>query len=231
MRFNRRILAVFLGVLVFSWSHGAAVAEVEAEGLSSPEATIAGFNAAIVEAINTPEEAGFDVRQAIMRDAVGEAFDMPVLARRTMSRTVWSSWSSDQKRLYVETLQSYQAAVLADRFKPGADVTFEIDGVENSVQGTKLVKTRILRPDDEDVKLNYLTAHREALWRVVDIYLNSTISEVAMRRSEYSAIVAEQGFDGLIAALNAQIEAIVMSHAMTGQGASPSQELPAALAE
>jgi phospholipid transport system substrate-binding protein len=149
------------------------------------------------------------VRHDIMKAAVSDAFDLPTMARRTINRLIWSDWSSEQKQSYIDILLVFQSAVLADRFKPGAEVSFEIDGVEDGRRKTKLVKTRILRPDDEDVKLNYLTVEREDKWRVVDIYLNSTISEVALRRSEYSNIVANQGFDALLEALQKQIDDII----------------------
>ena len=39
-------------------------------------------------------------------------------------------------------------------------------------------------------------------WLISDIYLDSAISEVATRRSEFAATFRSEGFDGLIAALN-----------------------------
>jgi phospholipid transport system substrate-binding protein len=39
-------------------------------------------------------------------------------------------------------------------------------------------------------------------WLISDIYLDSAISEVATRRSEFAAILRTEGVDGLIAALN-----------------------------
>ena len=39
-------------------------------------------------------------------------------------------------------------------------------------------------------------------WVISDIYLDSAISEVATRRSEFGAILKSQGVEGLIAALN-----------------------------
>jgi phospholipid transport system substrate-binding protein len=39
-------------------------------------------------------------------------------------------------------------------------------------------------------------------WLIADIYLDSAISEVATRRSEFAAILKREGIDGLIAALN-----------------------------
>lgn len=188
--------------------------------VKDPVTTIEAFNDAIRQAIQTSEDAGFAVRHEIMKKAVSETFDMPVMARRTINRQTWKGLSKEQKETYIETLQTYQAAILADRFKPGAKVDFAIDEVVDGRRRTKLVKTRIVRADDEDVGLNYLMIEREDKWRVVDIFLNSTISEVAMRRSEYTAIVSEQGFDALVEALNGQIAEL------TGEGAEavPAQE-------
>ena len=39
-------------------------------------------------------------------------------------------------------------------------------------------------------------------WQIADIYVDGTISEVATRRSEFAAILRNQGIDGLIEALN-----------------------------
>jgi phospholipid transport system substrate-binding protein len=39
-------------------------------------------------------------------------------------------------------------------------------------------------------------------WLISDIYLDGAISEVATRRSEFAAILRNEGIDGLIAALN-----------------------------
>ena len=40
------------------------------------------------------------------------------------------------------------------------------------------------------------------IWLISDIYLDSAISEIATRRSEFAAILRKDGIDGLIAALN-----------------------------
>jgi phospholipid transport system substrate-binding protein len=40
------------------------------------------------------------------------------------------------------------------------------------------------------------------MWQIADVYLNGTISELAIRRSEFASILQRQGVDGLIAELN-----------------------------
>ena len=51
-------------------------------------------------------------------------------------------------------------------------------------------------------KVDYVLCHSGESWLISDIYLDSAISEVATRRSEFAAILKTQGIDGLIAALN-----------------------------
>jgi ABC-type transporter MlaC component len=46
-----------------------------------------------------------------------------------------------------------------------------------------------------------------------DIYLDGTISEVATRRSEFAAILKNDGIDGLIAALNRKADILTATTA------------------
>jgi phospholipid transport system substrate-binding protein len=45
-------------------------------------------------------------------------------------------------------------------------------------------------------------------WLISDVYLDGAISEVATRRSEFAAILKNEGIDGLIAALNRKADAL-----------------------
>jgi phospholipid transport system substrate-binding protein len=39
-------------------------------------------------------------------------------------------------------------------------------------------------------------------WKIIDVYLDGTVSELALRRSEFSSIVKREDFDALIAAID-----------------------------
>jgi ABC-type transporter MlaC component len=52
-------------------------------------------------------------------------------------------------------------------------------------------------------------------WLISDIYLDSAISEVATRRSEFAAILKNSGIDGLIMALDRKV------YSLTGTIGSP----------
>src|SRR5262249_33258513 len=83
--------------------------------------------------------------------------------------------------------------------------SFRILGVESSTHDTVLVRTHLDVPKEEGVELNYRLREVDGNWRIVDIYLNGTVSELALRRSEYSALVQREGFQGLLAKLDERI--------------------------
>ena len=65
-----------------------------------------------------------------------------------------------------------------------------------------MVKSRIIKANGEPVNVDYMMRRNGDTWLISDIYLDGVISEVATRRSEFRAIVKNEGIDGLIAALN-----------------------------
>jgi phospholipid transport system substrate-binding protein len=65
-----------------------------------------------------------------------------------------------------------------------------------------MVKSQIIKANGEPVMVDYLMRRSGDSWLISDIYLDSAISEVATRRSEFAAILKNEGIDGLIAALN-----------------------------
>ena len=76
-----------------------------------------------------------------------------------------------------------------------------ITGEQHAPAGV-MVKSQIIKANGEPVTVDYLVRRSGDSWLISDIYLDSAISEVATRRSEFAAILKNQGIDGLIAALN-----------------------------
>lgn len=178
----------------------------ESADIRSAEQTIAIFTDALMQSVDSENRPSFDERTAIMYEAVAVAFDLRFIARATVGRLSWDDWTDEQKDVYTELLQQYQASVLASRFEPGASPVFVIEKVTDAPRNTKIVSTRIERSDKDAVSIDYRMVNRDGIWLVADIYLDSRISEVAVRRSEYSATLRAEGYGGLIAAITSQIE-------------------------
>ena len=49
--------------------------------------------------------------------------------------------------------------------------------------------------------LDYLLRNEQEKWRIIDVYLNGTVSQLAARRSEFSSVLRQDGVSGLVALL------------------------------
>ena len=56
--------------------------------------------------------------------------------------------------------------------------------------------------------INYLLRNRGGKWRVIDVFLKGTISEVATRRADFSAVMRANGFEALLAAIGGKVEVL-----------------------
>ena len=106
-----------------------------------------------------------------------------------------------------ESFWRYISAVYADRFDSYAGQKLEVTGEQAGPSGV-LVKSQIIKANGEPVKVDYVMRHAGDSWLISDIYLDSAISEVATRRSEFATILRNDGIDGLIAALNRKADVL-----------------------
>ena len=84
---------------------------------------------------------------------------------------------------------------------------FAITGRSESPQGAVIATT--MKPAKGDtVRFNYLMREVDGGWKIIDIYLDGTISQLAVRRGEFSAVLARSGPDGLLQLLNERIKAL-----------------------
>jgi phospholipid transport system substrate-binding protein len=162
--------------------------------------------AALPDVMKRAEELGFEGRYRILEPVIGASYDVPFMAELILGRQ-WRALSPEQQKLWLETFARLTVSTYADRFDGFAGESFEVGAVEAGTQGTSVVRTKIVRSDDDPVSLDYRMRLAPAGWRIIDVFLNGTVSELALRRSEYGALMRRDGFDALIAAVKQKIAA------------------------
>jgi phospholipid transport system substrate-binding protein len=131
---------------------------------------------------------------------IRRSFDVASMARLSVGST-WASLSETQRQQMTESFARYISATYADRFDSYAGQKLEVIGEQPAPVGV-MVKSQIIKASGEPVKVDYMMRRTGDSWLISDIYLDGAISEVATRRSEFAAILRNDGIDGLIAALN-----------------------------
>jgi phospholipid transport system substrate-binding protein len=151
-------------------------------------------------------ELGFEGRYRELEPVITRSYDLPFMAELILGRQ-WDALTPEQQQRWLDAFARFTVSTYADRFDGFAGERFEVGFVDAGAQGTALVHTTLLRTDGDPVKLDYRLRQNAGDWRIIDVYLSGTVSELALRRSEYAGLMRREGFDSLLAALRKKIAA------------------------
>jgi phospholipid transport system substrate-binding protein len=179
-------------------------AQVASATQATPASTVEHFHEGLLDIMKHARELGFEGRIDRLTPLMSEAFDLDFMASKTVGRH-WRSLSDQDKQLWAETFTRFTTANYAGRFTGYTGEAFVTLDVEDAARNTRLVLTKIVVPGEEDVQLNYRLIERDGDWRIIDVYLNGTVSELALRRSEYSSALKREGFEQLVASIETKI--------------------------
>lgn len=162
------------------------------------------LHAALLDVMKNAETLGYDGRAAKLMPVIPRIFDVAFMAEKSVG-PYWKRATEAERTRYLEAFLRFMIANYAGQFDSWTGQSFETLGEEPARMETRIVRTKLIDPGDEDVELNYRMRQTDAGWKIIDVYLDGTVSELALRRSEFSGIVKRENFDALIAALDAKI--------------------------
>jgi phospholipid transport system substrate-binding protein len=167
---------------------------------ASGSETVQGLYDSLLNTMKNARALGQSGRFTQLAPVIRRSFDIAWMARLSVGPS-WSTLTDAQRQQMTESYGRYISAIYADRFDGYAGQRFEMIGEQPAPAGV-MVKSQITKANGEPIRIDYLLRHSNDSWLISDIYVDGAISEVAMRRSEFAAIVKNEGIDGLITALN-----------------------------
>jgi phospholipid transport system substrate-binding protein len=153
----------------------------------------------------------FKRRFVQLEPVVRRTFDIATMARLSVGLS-WATLSESQRQQVIDGFGRYISAIYADRFDSYAGQKLLVTEEQPSTAGV-IVHSQIVKANGEPVKVDYLMRRNGDAWLISDVYLDGAISEVATHRSEFAAILRNEGVDGLIAALNRKADALTSTSA------------------
>jgi phospholipid transport system substrate-binding protein len=122
--------------------------------------------------------------------AIRSAFDIGTMARLATG-PAWSKFSGAQQAAVREAFARFLVAEYAHQVSDYSGESFVVDPQTSPEArgGGEIVRTKLLQPGGRTVQINYLVRGG----RVIDVYLNGTISDLATRRDEFASILAGGG--------------------------------------
>jgi phospholipid transport system substrate-binding protein len=162
--------------------------------------TVQGLYDALLNTMKNGRTLGQSGRFTQLDPVIHRSFDIASMARLSVGSS-WTGLSEAQRQQVSESFGRYISAIYADRFDSYAGQKLEVTGEQSTPSGV-MVKSQIIKASGEPVRVDYMMRRSGEAWLISDIYLDGAISEVATRRSEFAAILRNDGIDGLIRALN-----------------------------
>lgn len=160
-------------------------------------AVVTELHATLIDMMQNAETLAYPGRYARIEPVVAQRFDTPLIVKVILSRN-WTPLPDADKTTFIELFRQLSAATYASRFDAWKGQEFVETGREILSAGRVLIKTELRRPDETPVKLDYLM-HQDAegAWRIISVIANG-VNDLSLKRAEYSAVIKERGFPGLL---------------------------------
>jgi len=161
------------------------------------------LHAALIGVMRDAQRLGIRGRHDRLAPVMAQSFDLAAMARIAVGPP-WTGFSSADQTALTEAFTRWSIATYAARFEGFSGESFTTTGTQTQVNGDALVRTTLNRTGGQEaVLLSYLLRGNPP--RIVDIYLTGTISELASRRAEFTALIREGGAERVIRELQARI--------------------------
>ncbi len=179
---------------------------LRAESLSPAAAHIKSY---YQELMPTVRQAGaLSVRERDRRfwPAITSAFDLATMTRLAVG-PAWSSFSPAQQSAVRDAFAHFLVAEYASEVADYSGESFVVEPQTSAESrgGGEIVRTKLVQSGGRTVTINYLVRGG----RVIDVYLNGTVSDLALRRDEFASVIASGGADALIKRLRERTQALL----------------------
>ncbi len=172
--------------------------ELRAAGAADPAARqIELFYAALIDTMKKGPELGIQGRYRQLEPVAEETFDLAAMARLTVGPS-WSTMYEADHKAITEAFGRLMLSNYAKNFKSFGGEQFVVDPMVKMRNEDKIVESKLVRSGRSTVPFNYRMHLVGDKWKVLDVYLNGYVSQVALRRADFSSTVASSGASGLV---------------------------------
>jgi len=164
---------------------------------NSAPAIIENFYAALLAVMKQAKQLSFDERYKRLAPAIEQTLDLGLMTRLAVGPG-WAQLPADQQQRLSAAFARYTISVYANRFDNYGGERFEVAPTTKPNPSGVIVESWLIKSNGERVTLNYLLRQETGSWKVIDVYLSGTVSELATRRSEFAAVLQREGANGLV---------------------------------
>src|SRR6266567_139801 len=166
---------------------------------------IESFYSALLDTMKRGEQLGLQGRHRQLTPITEETFDLPAMAQLSVGPS-WSSISESDRQAIIDAFKRMTIANYAKNFAKFAGEQFLVEPLVKTRNADKVVESKLLSSDRSTVPFNYRMHLVGDKWKIVDIYLNGYVSQLALRRADFSSTITNSGAAGLVRKINDMVD-------------------------
>lgn len=174
----------------------------------SPRDSIVKFYDVLLDVMKNGKQLGFKGREERLTPLIDATFDMREMTRLTLGAAA-KNLSPEQFAQLVEAFRRYTIASYADNFDDYGGESFVVGDVRQTPGGATVVPSKlVLTGTAAPVSLDYVMREIDGRWGITDILAEGSVSQVAMRRSEFVSLLRREGYDTLLKTIESKTSAL-----------------------
>ena len=159
------------------------------------------FYNVLIDSMKHGKELGMKGRYDRLKPVIEQTFDLPSMVRLAVGPD-WTTMPAAEQQALRVAFERMTVANYASNFSGYDGEKFVVDPVA-TVRGTDRVVQSKLIAKDQTIPFGYRMRQAGGSWKILDIYLNGYISQLAVQRSDFALTLVAGGASGLVKKLNA----------------------------
>ena len=150
------------------------------------------------ELINISNTKKFNYKELII--SIRQTYDI----RKMLRLIVGPNWFKVDKYSQSELISIFEEYIAKNyirRFVKINNLKFSVEEIKQTTNNYYIVKTNLLIDKKQKVVINYLLTSQDNSWKIFDVLLDGTISEIATKKSEFKNFINNGDIANLINAL------------------------------
>jgi phospholipid transport system substrate-binding protein len=161
------------------------------------------IHAELLTVMKQAKALGYKGRYQRLAPVVTSSYDLPFISKVVVGR-YWNEFSPEQQEQFVKTFTNLSIATYANQFNGYSGERFKTISAEESKKGRILIKTVLVKSNGEEVELDYILHQNEHQWQIINVIAQG-VSDLSLKRAQYTSLLKKEGFDALLQKLNEKI--------------------------
>ena len=175
---------------------------------SLPSQQVSALDNALIAAMKAGSAGqDFKARYALLAPVIEQAYDLPVVTKNSVG-FLWSTLPAEQQQQLIALFTQFTITSYVSQFDSYGGQSLAVQPGDKALGNKKIVQTLLTPKGGSSVQIDYVVGQDNGSWKINDVLLNGTISQVAVHASDFASLVKSGDATQLIAALKAKIKTL-----------------------